>query len=125
MAKFLGTDISGLIHKHLSPIIKDATLIQVTSGARTPADLAGGKALTETSKTAKGFVNTYRDYYIDGKMIRHGDRKILLTADSIEDTTVPTPGDKITIEGTTYVIQANGVSRDPASATYICHGRPV
>ena len=58
-------------------------------------------------------------------LIRKGDRQILLVGDSIASAKVPVPGDEITIQGSTYVIVADGVTSDPALAQYTCHCRSV
>lgn len=123
--KFLGVDIAGLVNKHLSPIVKAATLVKKTSGTRDSADLAGGTKPSSAPFTARGFVANYRDGQIDGTLITKSDRKIVLIADSIASAQVPKPGDRITIEGATFVIKDDGVSRDPASATYVCRSRAV
>ena len=46
------------------------------------------------------------------------------TIDSGNAASAPEPGDRITIEGTEYVIPEDGyVGRDPDAATYECEAR--
>lgn len=123
MAKFLGVNISGLVHKNLSKKLKPATLTKKISGARTSGSLTSGKAKTSTTHSCRGFVEDYTDRELkDGKDIQASDRKILIIGDSIKPAAVPEKGDEIAIEGGTYRI-VGPVKRDPASATYVCQGR--
>ena len=125
MVKLFGVNISGLINKHISPGLLDATLIKVVPGTRTATSYAGGTNPVSTSFAARGVVVFYSDIQIDGTLIRKGDRQILLVGDSIASSKVPVPGDQITIQGSTYVIVADGVTSDPALAQYTCHCRSV
>lgn len=120
--KLFGVDISGLINKNVAPGLLDATLIKTAEGARTSGQLTGGPAITETPYAAKGFIQDYSENRIDGTVIKVGDRQVILIGDSIASAQVPSLGDKVTIEGTTYNIV--GVpARDPAAATYSCQVR--
>lgn len=123
--KFLGVDIAKLVDKNLSSKLNPATLQKKTEGTRSTANLAGGTQPTTADFDARGFVAEYKEHQIDETLIHKGDRRVVLIANSIVGFTVPEPGDRIIIEGSTYVIQGNGVSRDPASATYTCHCRAV
>ena len=125
MAKLFGVDVSGQIHKHISPGIFDATLTKKVAGTRTAADLAGGTNPVSTDYAARGVVSDYTDFQMQNSLIRKGDRQILLTGDSIASAKVPVPGDRITIQGSTYVIVSRGVTSDPANAQYTCHCRSV
>lgn len=119
--KFLGVDIAGEIHKALSPGLYDAVLTRRTAGARTTSNLAGGTNPTETTFTARGFVDTYEESEIDGEIIKRGDRIVVLIGDSISGGAVPQANDTVAIEGGTYRVVA--VDRDPAKATYECQAR--
>ena len=97
-----------------------ATLIKVTPGTRTPTNLSGGTNPTETSYTARGFID-YEDDDIDGTIVQRGDRIVSLFGASMTSGIFPANGDKVTMDGATYRIIH--VRRDPAAALYECQAR--
>lgn len=123
--KLFGVDISGLIKSAIGPGVLDATLTKSTPGARTPGSLTGGTNPTTTSYTCKGFLDTQAVQFLDGTAVREGTKVCVLIGDTIDNGNVaPAPGDRITIEGITYVIPEGGnIDRDPAAATYTCEVR--
>lgn len=121
--KLFGVDISGLIHRNMSAGLVPITLKQTTPGTRSATNPTAAPAPKTSTHSARGFQDAYTDSQIDGTLIERGDRRILLIGDSITPAAVPQPGDEITIQGETLTIVANGVSRDPAAATYTCQAR--
>ena len=111
-----GVDISGLIHKNISPGVNDATLIQVASGSRTGGQLTGGTNPTTTSYACKGFIDMLDKNSIEATLVDVADALVQLIGDSI--AVVPAQGDRITILGTTFNIL--DVKTDPAQAVYAC-----
>lgn len=122
MPDLFGVDVAGIIHANVSPGILPATLTKRNPGTRTPGDLAAGMNPTTTTHACRGVVIDYREDEFGGS-IQKGDRKVLLTANSIAGMVAPEPNDSITIEGATYRIAADGVKRDPAAASYECQCR--
>lgn len=98
-------------------LLKPATLIVVTAGARDPSNLTAGPTLTETSVSCKGLVTTWKKSFLGATTIVAGDRVVLLTGKHL-GATVPAIGNKITIEGVTSRIV--DIERDPASAAFSC-----
>ena len=121
MPKLFGVDIAGIVAQSIGPGVLPTVLTKVTPGTRTPGDLTGGTNPTTTDYSARGFLDDYRDFQIDGTIIQRGDRIALLIGDTIASSQVPEPGDKITVEGATYNVV--NVKRDPAAATYECQVR--
>ena len=117
-----GVDISKLILNNLGPGVNDATLIKVTIGTRTPGQLAGGTQPTTDNYACKGFIDVLDRNRVDVTLTEEADSLIALIGDSIDGgSVVPTPGDRVTILGTTYnIIQ---VETDPAQAVYNCTSR--
>lgn len=112
-----GANIAGLIAQNLGPLVFDVTLISVVPTER-GLNLTGGNNPTETSYVVKGFVSDYKDWQIDGTIIKNGDRIVTLLGGTLPAGVIPQVGDKITAEGLTKtVVQVN---RDPAGATYEC-----
>jgi len=122
MPKLLSGFIAKTLGKHLGKQVKPATLIKIANTARTPGAVSGGLNPTETAHKARGWIEAYDARLVDGTTIKQDDRKIALLGATIAGGAVPTQGDKVTIEGTTYRII--GVpERDPDAATYVCQGR--
>lgn len=102
-------------------VMTSATLTKRTVGTRTPGDLAGGTQPTTATYACKVVVDAYSARRIDGAIIKAGDKRIIVTGQSIASSAVPVANDTITVEGTTYTIIA--VERDAASAAYVCQSR--
>jgi hypothetical protein len=124
-----GVNISKLIKDNIGPGVLDATLAKSTPGTRTPGNLTGGTQPTEVSYPCKGFIDVTKDRFMGGTIVRAGSRIVVLIGDTIDGgtaTSAPTPGDRITIEGTVWQIPADGVvMRDPAAAVYECEVRAL
>ena len=73
----------------------------------------------------KGFIDSQAVTFADGTQVRAGMKVVVLIGDTIDGgNQAPVPGDRITIEGTLYVIPEDGrIDRDPAAATYTCEVR--
>lgn len=121
MADVFGADIAGQIGDALGPLLLPATLIKVTQGDRTSGSPTAGQKTSESSKSCRGFTDSYSDGQVDGTLVERGDRKVILLGASIQGGAVPEPGDKVRIEGATLNIV--NVDRDPAAATYTCQVR--
>jgi hypothetical protein len=121
-----GVDISGIIKGAIGPGVLDATLRKVVSGTPTPGALTGGTNPTTTDYPCKGFIDSQRVRFAKGSTVRAGRKVVVLIGDTISNGAVaPEPGDRIIIEGTTYVIPEGGtIDRDPAAATYACEVSP-
>jgi hypothetical protein len=121
--ELFGVDIAGILHDAMSDDFPEMILTKNTAGARTPGSLTSGQGMTPASYSCNGFVDTYKEDEIDGTTVKKNDHKILIIGDSIEGGAVPEPGDTITAESIDFTIQEEGVERDPAAATYLCHCR--
>jgi len=118
-----GVDISGLIKQYVAPGVLAATLVRVIPGTRTPGSLSAGTNPTTTSYPCRGFIDSQRVRFADGTLVKNGRKIVVLIGDTIDNGSgvAPAPGDRIIIEGTTYVIPEGGtIDRDPAAATYTC-----
>lgn len=103
-------------------IVTAATLTKVTPGTRTPGSLGAGTNPTTVAHACDGIVKTFDTGLIDGTIVRREDRRISLLIATLTAGVEPKPGDKITIQGATYVI-LDGVERDAAKFMFTCHGR--
>lgn len=121
--KLFGVNISGLIKQFVGPGVLSATLVKVASGTRTPGALSGGTNPTVTNYPCRGFIDSQRVAFANGTTVKAGNKVVVLIGDTIDDGSgvAPAPGDRIIVEGTTYVIPEGGtIDRDPAAATYAC-----
>lgn len=123
MPNIFGADIAGKILQNLGPLVFDLTLTKVESGTR-GVNLTAGTSPSRTDYTVKGFVDSYTDRQVADTLVQQGDRKVVILGASLPAGVVPEPADEVTDEaGIVYVIVENGVSRDPAGATYECQSR--
>lgn len=121
--RLFGVNISGLIKQFVAPGVLDATLVKVAPGTRTPGSLTAGTNPTTTNYACRGFIDSQRVQFADGAAVKEGRKMVVLIGDTIDSGSgvAPAPGDRIIIEGTTYVIPEGGtIDRDPAAATYTC-----
>jgi len=116
-------NISGLIKEYIGPGVLDATLTKSTPGSRTAGQLTGGRNPTTATYACKGFIDEQARQDFDGTLTLDGQVVIVLIGDTIDGgSTKAEVGDRITIEGVTYMIDK--LDRDPAAATYTCLSTP-
>jgi hypothetical protein len=118
MPDIFGVNIAGLINDALGDLVFDQQLIKVSS-TRDPSD-STKRIQLRTVYPCKGFIDSYADVWVDGAMVQASDRKIIILGDTLDSGTIPECGDEISAEGKTFTIVANGVTRDPAGATFEC-----
>lgn len=112
-----GANISGVIAKAIGPGILPASLIKVVAGTRDPSNLSGPSLNSSTtSHAARGFIDDYSAFLIDGTRIKTGDRRVMLLGDTIADNKIPVQSDRVVIEGVSWLVIK--VDRDPDAATY-------
>lgn len=121
MPNIFNANIAKLINKHLGPLVFAQTL---TKAVKTQHPTDSTKVVTvETAHSCKGFIDEFKDEWVDGTTVKVNDRKIVILGDSLPTGVEPEPGDKITAESKVWVIVKDGVKRDPAGATYECQSR--
>ncbi len=121
MGKFLGVDVAKILGQTFGSKVSSVTLVKVVAWDRQAGQLTSGVNPTTQDYSARGFVEDYKDQFIDGTIIQRGDRKITLLGDTIASKAIPEAGDKLRIGEDSLVIV--NVARDPASATYTCQAR--
>jgi hypothetical protein len=78
---------------------------------------------TEVPYPCKGWIDNFSNENWKRDAVRTTDVKIVVLGATLTPGVVPIPNDKITAEGKTFTIQADGVMRDATASTYECHGR--
>lgn len=121
MPDIFGAKIAQEINKALGPLVFDQVLIK-TSSTRDPAD-STKRVKTKVQHPCKGFIDTYKDQFINGTLVHDSGRKVVILGASLPAGIIPEPGDMITAEGKNHTIAKEGVTRDPASATYECRAK--
>lgn len=121
MPNIFGADIAGIIAKELGPLVFDQTLTKAVK-TQDPADST--KVVTvETDYPCKGFIDEFKDEWVNGTTVKVNDRKIVILGASLPVGVAPEPGDKILAESKSWTIVKEGVKRDPAGATYECQSK--
>lgn len=120
--KLFGVNVSGLIHKYVSPGVLPAVLRKVTPGTRTAGAQTAGTNPTTTDYACRGFIDKKptQSLMSTQPLLSPDDMaSIVLIGDSIEDGQVPRLQDIIIIEDTQYRV-VGPTDRDPAAATFTC-----
>lgn len=95
------------------------TLIKVTTGTRTPGNLAGGTNNTETPYSFQGFIDNRSEVRRNGSLVSQGGQFVSILGASLPAGIEPETNDVIEIENTRF--EVIGVpERDPAAALYEC-----
>lgn len=126
MPKLFGVNIAGILKKELAPGLLPGKLIYPgqSPGVRDPDDpTAGLLSPSVGTSTFRGIANSYTDKEIDGELVLKEDRKFLIISESLQPPILPVTGMRIELQDTpgTWIIVR--VTRDPASATYVCQAR--
>ena len=104
-------------------LTRPAVLIKVTEGTPIPGRTSGGSNPVLTSFPCEGIEASLGALQLAGTLIPGVQIAIKLFGTTIGSGAIPEPGDRITIQGTTYTIVDGGVDRDPARAVYTCQCR--
>lgn len=123
MPNLFGLDIAGIANRALGKLLLPVVLRKSIPGDRSSSNLTGGTNASHADFACRGVFTEFTQTEKLGGNVRVNDRKILVLGASIASGQVPQPGDDLTIEGKTYKIVDDGVTRDPAAASYECHGR--
>lgn len=119
MPQLFGLDIAQIVADAVASAgnIKEATLIKIIPGARTPGQLTGGTNPTTTTHAARGYFDSLSSLRPE-TVVKDASGVVGLLGASIAGGQVPESGDQVTIESLTFRILQ--VDRDPASALYVC-----
>jgi hypothetical protein len=126
----LDGDIANIVAGALvgAGMFKEATLIKVAPGTRTPGAIASGTNPTTTSYGCQGIPASTTALRLSGTLISGVDRVIKIFGATLPAGITPQPGDRITMDGSTSTIvgDAGGqsaVAVDPAGACFTCQCR--
>lgn len=116
--------VAGTIGKAMGGVFYPATLSHDTRAAGANDWTPG--AVTTTSYVCKALPDTWGAYHLANGLVAATDAKIIVLASTL--TIQPQAGDRVTVQGSTYTIVADGGSKpavetDPAQAVWVCRGR--
>lgn len=130
MPKIAGLDVQKIVADSFKSAggLPSLTLKHRIVGDRSSTDPTAGASVRTTNHTGQGIVEEYRESQVDGTVVQRGDRKVLILGGTISPFVEPAPNDLIELEfpdgvTTTLTIVENGVTSDPAAATFTCQVR--
>lgn len=125
MPKLFGLDIDKLVADGIKQAggVLDVSFTNYVKGTRSATQPSGGTSSTPKKFTAQGFVEEYKDSQIDGEVVVRGDRKVVILGATVSPAGAPAPGATVTVDEETTTIVEDGVTSDPARATYVCQVR--
>lgn len=97
-----------------------ATLRKPATPVVDPANPTAVQTVSYRSYPCRGFEDNSSTTRASATAVQQQGRLILLLGDTLPRGVRPSPGDRIAILGETLEIIGEGVSADPALATYIC-----
>lgn len=115
-----GQDISGAVKRAMAAGLPRATLRRPALSAADPALPAAPPRVAYRSFPCRGFEDEAATVRRSGTAVRAGERVVVLIGDTLPRSVRPQPGDLIVLLGETLEIVGDGVSADPALATYTC-----
>lgn len=115
-----GQDISGAVKRAMASGLPAATLRKPSYSAVSAAAPTAAPTVSFRSYPCRGFEEQAATVRRAGTAVATGERVVILIGDTLPAGIRPGPGDRITILGETLEIVGDGVSNDPARATYTC-----
>lgn len=105
-----------------------AILTKVTPVPRDPTHVTAATGEIATDIACEGFVPRLAPFFVANSLIKDANRVVKLYGSTIAGGAVPTPGDRITIDGSTgTIVNDDGgkqaISVDAARAIYTCQCR--
>lgn len=118
-----GQDISGTVARLMGPGLPKVRLLKRQVGSIDDANPTAAPTVSYRSVPCRGFEDNSEDTRRLGTEVQQTGRLVLILGDTLPRGTVPEPGDRIEILGETLEIIGEGVTSDPARATYLCSAR--
>lgn len=118
--KLFGIDIAKEIARAAGPGLLPVSLLKAQVGQRDSADPTAGKTTTYKTYPCRGVEDNSEETRRAGTAAQQSGRLILILAGTLPSGVIPVPGDRIRILSETLEIIGEGVSSDPARATYLC-----
>ena len=118
-----GVNISGAIKSSMAYGLPQVRLLKEQVGDVDPLNPTAAPPLSYRSVPCRGFEDNSEETRRTGTQIQQTGRLILILGDTLPSGTVPAPGDRVQLLGETLEIIGEGVSTDPAHATFLCSCR--
>lgn len=118
--KLFGQDIAAIVKRAMSSGLPRATLRRPTASPIDPANPTANPTVSYRSFPCRGFEDSSAETRRMATAVQQTGRLVLLLGDTLPASVFPAPGDLIVILGEELEIIGEGVSSDPARATYLC-----
>jgi len=115
-----GVNISGILARTMGAGLPRVRLLKKQVGAIDESAPTDAPSISHRSVPCRGFEDDSQDRRRDGTQVQTTGRVVVILGDTLPRGTIPEPGDLIEILGETLEITGEGVSTDPARATYSC-----
>jgi hypothetical protein len=120
--KLFGVDIAKTVKNAMASGLPKARLLKESVGALDEANPTAEPAVSYRAYPCRGFEDVIEKLR-PGTQVRQSGRAVLILGDTLPAGIVPEPGDRIELLGETLEIVGDGVTSDPARATYVCSCR--
>jgi hypothetical protein len=118
--ELFGVSISGIVKDAMADGLPAIRLLKEQVGVVDEASPTEEPPVSYRSVPCRGFEDSSEDTRRNGTQVQQTGRLVLIIGDTLPRGVVPEPGDRIQILGETLEIVGEGVSSDPARATYLC-----
>ena len=115
-----GVNISGAIKSAMASGLPQVRLLKEQIGPIDETNPTAAPSVSYRSVPCRGFEDSSEETRRLGTLVQQSGRLILIIGDTLPSGTVPVPGDRLQILGEMLEIIGEGVSTDPAHATYLC-----
>ena len=114
------TDISGAIRDAMADGLPKATLRRPSTPAVNPADPTATQTISYRNFPCRAFEDDSTETRDRASAVQRTGRLVLIIGDTLPKGIFPRSGDRISLLGESLEIIGEGVSSDPARATYLC-----
>jgi hypothetical protein len=117
---YLGVNIKKIFGKYVAPKTRSLVFYKAFPRTRTAGNLTHGRNVEVEAFPCSGFVAEYKEYDVDGALVKRGDKKLVIYSDTL--ATTPTVNDYVVDhEGNWYTIV--DLKAGASEAEWILQGR--
>lgn len=118
--RLFGVDIAAVIKASMASGLLPVRLRKRQRSALDPDDPTAEPSVSYRAYPCRGVEDEPEQTRLRGTQVDQASRFVLILADTLPRGVEPEPGDRIEILGLDLEIVGDGVSTDPARATYLC-----
>lgn len=118
--KLFGQDISGAVKRAMAAGLPQARLRRPTISPVDAGAPTAQPAVSFRSYPCRAFEDSSAETRRQATAVQASERLVLIIGDTLPRGVAPLPGDRIVLLGEELEIVGDGVTTDPARATYLC-----